>query len=233
MAAQIHIAGSTWIKVIRQFVNSSFTPSKSIANAPTARASGANSRREALSRRTASSTTSKSLSRMARTSRPTWACAAASRGRGPAAVPAGAAGAGRAEWPDASSSAGEAPRWECASPGVAITGCPFPSSHPPAWPAPGRWRRADTSPGLPHGPAARSEHNRSNCSVSSAIPADLLGRPCHPVRVRHPGSRRGIVGYAASPPTGNPAVAGPAGGDGGLSAARCARAAGRSQRWPN
>jgi hypothetical protein len=41
MAAQINIAGSTWISVNRQLVNSSFTPSNSIAKAPTARARGA------------------------------------------------------------------------------------------------------------------------------------------------------------------------------------------------
>ena len=55
MAAQIHIAGSTWIRVSRQLVSSSFTPSKSIAKAPTARARGASQGRARLSRKTISS----------------------------------------------------------------------------------------------------------------------------------------------------------------------------------
>jgi len=38
MAAQIHIAGSTWTGVSRQLVNNSLTPTKSIAKAPTSRA---------------------------------------------------------------------------------------------------------------------------------------------------------------------------------------------------
>ena len=50
MAAQIHIAGSTWISVSRQLENSSFTPSNRMMTAPTASARGANSRRERLSR---------------------------------------------------------------------------------------------------------------------------------------------------------------------------------------
>ena len=73
MAAQIHIAGSTWIRVSRQLVNSSFTPSRSMATAPTARASGASHGRERLSRRTASSTAARSLSLMATMSRPSCA----------------------------------------------------------------------------------------------------------------------------------------------------------------
>ena len=52
----------------RQLKTSSFTPSKSITNAPTANASGANIRRDWLSARTASSTIRSSPSRIARIS---------------------------------------------------------------------------------------------------------------------------------------------------------------------
>ena len=79
MAAQIHMAGSTWINVSRQLENSSFTPSNRMMTAPTASARGANSRRERLSRRTASSTVASSLSRTARASRRARSTVAARR----------------------------------------------------------------------------------------------------------------------------------------------------------
>src|SRR5436189_4327755 len=75
VAAQIHIAGSTWIRVSRQFVNSSFTPTKSIAKAPTARARGASHGRAWLSRMIMSSTVAWSLSRTALANRATYALA--------------------------------------------------------------------------------------------------------------------------------------------------------------
>jgi hypothetical protein len=49
----------------RQLENTSLRPSNSIANAPTANASGASQRRDWLRRRTASSTLASSLSRIA------------------------------------------------------------------------------------------------------------------------------------------------------------------------
>jgi hypothetical protein len=63
------IAGSTWTRVSRQLVNTSLTPSKSIAKAPTARVRGASQGRARLSRMTASSTTVSSLSLTARMNR--------------------------------------------------------------------------------------------------------------------------------------------------------------------
>src|SRR5262245_56584917 len=76
-ASQIHIAGSTWISVSRQFEKSSFRPWKSITKAPSAKTSGAKIRRERLSARTAASTAASSFSRIAcRSARPcltaTW-----------------------------------------------------------------------------------------------------------------------------------------------------------------
>ena len=41
VAAQIHMAGRIWTSISRQFVTSRRSPSKSMTNAPTARASGA------------------------------------------------------------------------------------------------------------------------------------------------------------------------------------------------
>ena len=81
MASHIDIAGSTWTRVSRQLVTSSFTPSNSITNAPTPRASGANSRRDRLSWRIACSTAASSLSRTARINLPALARRAAGRGR--------------------------------------------------------------------------------------------------------------------------------------------------------
>ena len=81
MAAQIHIAGSTWIRVSRQLVSSSFTPSKSIAKAPTAKASGASHGRARLSRSTISFTVAWSLSLMAWMNRTTCARVIRCRGR--------------------------------------------------------------------------------------------------------------------------------------------------------
>src|SRR6516164_4767662 len=82
MAAQIHIAGSTWIRVSRQLVNRSFTPAKSITKAPTISASGASQRRERLSRRMASSAAATSLSLTAWTNRSICARRADRRDRG-------------------------------------------------------------------------------------------------------------------------------------------------------
>jgi len=73
MAAQIHMAGSTWIRVSRQLVSRSFTPMNSIAKPPTIRARGASHRRERLSRKMISSPACRSLSLMASISR--WTCA--------------------------------------------------------------------------------------------------------------------------------------------------------------
>src|ERR1700733_10890836 len=50
MAAQIHMAGSTWIKVSRQLANRSFTASYSMTKAPNTRASGASHHRDRASR---------------------------------------------------------------------------------------------------------------------------------------------------------------------------------------
>ncbi len=69
IATQIHIAGSTCMTVSRQFETSSFSPSKSIANAPTTSANGANHRRVRLRLRRASSTVASSESRITRTMR--------------------------------------------------------------------------------------------------------------------------------------------------------------------
>ena len=69
MAAQIHIAGSSWIRVSRQFVTRSLIPTKSMAKAPTHTASGASHRRDRLSRRMTSSAVARSLSLTARTNR--------------------------------------------------------------------------------------------------------------------------------------------------------------------
>ena len=44
MASQISMAGSTWIRVSRQLVNSNLTPWNSMANAPTTRVRGASNR---------------------------------------------------------------------------------------------------------------------------------------------------------------------------------------------
>ena len=44
MATQIHMAGRIWTSVKRQLVNRSLTPWKSMAKAPTTRASGASHR---------------------------------------------------------------------------------------------------------------------------------------------------------------------------------------------
>ena len=73
IATQIQIAGSSCTSVRRQFETSSLRPSNSRAKAPTANASGANTRRERLRRRTASSILASSLSSMARSSAPTRA----------------------------------------------------------------------------------------------------------------------------------------------------------------
>ncbi len=70
MAAQIHMAGSTWIKVSRQLDRSSRRPWKSIARAPTARARGARMRRRRLSWTTMASTMASSPSRILRMSSP-------------------------------------------------------------------------------------------------------------------------------------------------------------------
>src|SRR5262245_35427822 len=67
-ASQIHIAGSTWISVSRQFEKSSFRPWKSITKAPSAKTRGAKIRRERLSARTAASTAASSFSRIPRKS---------------------------------------------------------------------------------------------------------------------------------------------------------------------
>ncbi|HCU95637.1 MAG TPA: hypothetical protein DHU96_24155 [Actinobacteria bacterium] len=72
MASQIHIAGSICTRVSRQLENSSFSPPNSITRAPTAKAKGANSGRERLSRITASRTAASSLTRMAWMSRRIW-----------------------------------------------------------------------------------------------------------------------------------------------------------------
>src|ERR1700753_3368813 len=69
MATQIHIAGSTWIRVSRQLANRSFTASYSMTKAPTTRASGASHHRERLSLRIPSSTADSSPSRIAPISR--------------------------------------------------------------------------------------------------------------------------------------------------------------------
>ena len=68
IASQIHIAGRISTSVSRQLDTSSLRPWYSITNAPIANASGANTRRELLSRRIASSTLASSFSSIARTS---------------------------------------------------------------------------------------------------------------------------------------------------------------------
>ena len=79
IASQIHIAGRICTSVSRQLVTSSLSPLNSITNAPTANASGANTRRVLLRRRIASSILASSLSWMARTSVPIRAESAANR----------------------------------------------------------------------------------------------------------------------------------------------------------
>ena len=88
MAAQIHIAGSTWIRVSRQLVNRSLTPAKSITKAPTINASGASQRRERLSRRMTSSAAATSLSLTAWTNRSICARRVDRRDRGSSPWPA-------------------------------------------------------------------------------------------------------------------------------------------------
>ena len=73
IASQIHIAGRICTSVSRQLDTSSLSPSNSITNALIANASGANTRRERLSRRIASSTFASSFSSIARTSERTRA----------------------------------------------------------------------------------------------------------------------------------------------------------------
>ena len=73
IASQIHIAGRICTSVSRQLDTSSLSPSYSITNALIANASGANTRRERLSRRIASSTLASSFSSIARTSERTRA----------------------------------------------------------------------------------------------------------------------------------------------------------------
>ena len=68
IASQIHIAGRICTSVSRQLDTSSLRPVNSITNALIANASGANTRRERLSRRIASSTLASSFSSIARTS---------------------------------------------------------------------------------------------------------------------------------------------------------------------
>ena len=68
IATQIQTAGRIWTSVRRQLDTSSLSPSNSSAKAPTANASGENTRRERLRRRTASSILASSLSSIARTS---------------------------------------------------------------------------------------------------------------------------------------------------------------------
>ena len=69
IATQIQTAGRTWTSVSRQLVTSSRSPSNNSANAPTANASGANTRRDRLSRSTASSILASSPASMARIAR--------------------------------------------------------------------------------------------------------------------------------------------------------------------
>ena len=72
MANQISMAGSTWMRVRRQLVNSSFTPWNSMANAPTTRVKGARNRLRRLRERMTVSTWVSSPLRMATTMRWSW-----------------------------------------------------------------------------------------------------------------------------------------------------------------
>ena len=71
MASQIQIAGRSCTSIRRQLDTSSLSPSKRRAKAPIAKARGANTRRERLRRRMASSIFASSLSSIAWTSEPT------------------------------------------------------------------------------------------------------------------------------------------------------------------
>ncbi len=72
MATQMSMAGSTWMRVRRQLVNSSLTPWKSMANAPTTRVRGARNRLRWLRARITLSTWASSPLRMATTMRWSW-----------------------------------------------------------------------------------------------------------------------------------------------------------------
>ena len=180
MAAQIHIAGSTWIRVSRQLVNSSFTPSKSIAKAPTARARGASHRRERLSRSTMSSTTAWSLSLTAWINRSTCARVMRRRAGDPPSVPA----PGKAGWLEASSTEGDSVGGSGAFPSIATT--PFTGSRALGGPESGGTRRL--------------QGHRPRLSVRCERNPGQWG-PDHPVGVRPAAALCGTVGVARKEPT--------------------------------